>query len=298
MALAQAHEVRDRLRAAHSLAEGQIEIVIIKTTGDSIQDRPLSEAGGKGLFTKELDIALMRDDVDIAVHSAKDLPTLLPDAIAIIGYLPREDVRDAWISQLSRHPRDLAPGAIVGTASLRRGAMVKRLRPDLEIVLLRGNVQTRLAKVAAGEVAATLLALAGLKRLGLEKEASALLDSEDFVPAVGQGAIAITARAGDEATNTFVSPILDKATATALVAERAFLRVLDGSCRTPIGGYARLTGSELAFHGLILRPDGSQACETRLAGPLNEAEALGERAGRELLSRVPPDFFQANFLKG
>jgi hydroxymethylbilane synthase len=252
----------------------------------------LSEAGGKGLFTKELDLALMRGEVDIAVHSAKDLPTLLPDEIAILGYLPREDVRDAWISPRATHPRGLAPGSVVGTASLRRGAMVKRLRPDLSIALLRGNVQTRLAKLAAGEFDATLLALAGLKRLGLQGEATALLGIGEFVPAAGQGAIGITARTGDAAAQAALAPILDETTGYALAAERAFLHVLDGSCKTPIGAFAHLDGGVLQFHAIVLKPDGSQAFEARVSGPPEQAAALGEAAGRDLLARIPADLFQ------
>jgi hydroxymethylbilane synthase len=292
LALAQAYELKDRLARAHNTAGEGIEIVIIKTTGDAILDRALSEAGGKGLFTKELDLALMAGEVAIAVHSAKDLPTLLPEEIAILGYLPREDVRDAWISPRATHPRGLAQGSVVGTASLRRGAMVKRLRPDLNIALLRGNVQTRLAKLAAGEVDATLLAVAGLKRLGLEAEASALLDIEEFVPAAGQGAIGITARTGDAAAAAALAPILHAATGYALAAERAFLHVLDGSCKTPIGAFAHLDGGVLQFHAIVLKPDGSQAFEARVSGPPTQAAALGEAAGRDLLARIPADLFQ------
>ncbi len=252
----------------------------------------MSEAGGKGLFTRELDLALARGEATIAVHSAKDLPTLLPDDIVILGYLPREDVRDAWISPHAPHPLGLSPGSVVGTASLRRGAMVRRLRPDLSVVLLRGNVETRLAKLAAGEVDATLLALAGLKRLGLESQATAVLDPSEFVPAAGQGAIAITARRGDAEAQAAVAPILDAATGVALAAERAFLNVLDGSCKTPIGAYARLDGATLEFHAIVLKPDGSQAFETHAGGPPGEAAALGEAAGRDLLARIPKDLFK------
>ncbi len=292
MALAQAQELRTRLAAAHHIDRDAIEIVIIRTSGDAIQDRPLSEAGGKGLFTKELDIALMRGDVDIAAHSAKDLPTYLPDGIAIAGYLPREDVRDAWISPHASHPLKLPPGAAVGTASLRRGAMVKRLRPDLSIALLRGNVETRLAKLAAGEFEATLLAFAGLRRLGLEERATALLDAAEFVPAAGQGAIAVTARTGDQRAQDALAPILDAATGMALAAERGFLHVLDGSCKTPIGAYARLEASEIVFHGIVLKPDGSGFFETQSRGPSGEAAALGAAAGSDLLARLPPHFFE------
>ncbi|PNG27936.1 hydroxymethylbilane synthase [Methylocella silvestris] len=292
LALAQARELRRRLAAAHGVAEEALDIVVIKTTGDIILDRALSEAGGKGLFTKELDLALMRGEIGIAVHSAKDLPTQLPDEIAILGYLPREDVRDAWISPHAQHPLGLAAGSVVGTASLRRGAIVRRLRPDLNVVLLRGNVETRLAKLAGGEVDATLLALAGLKRLGLEGKASALLNPEEFVPAAGQGAIAITARTGDDSTRALIAPILDQDTGLALAAERAFLAVLDGSCKTPIGAYARLEGGRLIFHALVLKPDGSACFEARVSGEPGEAIALGEGAGRDLISRIPPDLFE------
>ncbi|MGO9674305.1 MAG: hydroxymethylbilane synthase [Methylocella sp.] len=292
LALAQARELKSRLAQAHGDAGEGIEIVIIKTTGDAILDRALSEAGGKGLFTKELDLALMRGEVDIAVHSAKDLPTLLPEEIAILGYLPREDVRDAWISPHAVHPRGLQRGATVGTASLRRAAMVRRLRPDLSVALLRGNVETRLGKVAAGEVDATLLALAGLKRLGLEAKASALLDVEEFTPAPGQGAIAITARAGDAKAQAALAPVLDAATGLALAAERALLHVLDGSCKTPIGAFAHLDGPSLLLRAIVLKPDGSQSFEARVSGPATEAAALGAAAGRDLLARIPADLFE------
>ncbi len=290
MALAQANEVARRLAAIHAAQE--FEIVPVKTTGDTIQDRPLSEAGGKGLFTKELDIALERGEIDIAVHSAKDLPTFLPEAIEIIGYLPREDARDVFISPKAPDPRALPRGAVVGTASPRRGALLKRLRPDLAVTLLRGNVETRLAKLARGEVDATILALAGLNRLGLAHQATKVLDCDDFVPAVGQGAIGITCRRGDAKVVGVVSPIFDRATGIALCCERALLRVLDGSCRTPIGGHAHLEGTTLALHAIVLRPDGTQFFETRMSGHEAQAEALGESAGRDLLARAPKGFVE------
>jgi hydroxymethylbilane synthase len=290
LALAQANAVARQLAAIHAV--GEFEIVPVKTTGDMIQDRPLSEAGGKGLFTKELDIALERGEIDIAVHSAKDLPTFLPEAIEIVGYLPREDARDVFISAKAPDPRALPTGAIVGTASARRGALLKRLRPDLAVTLLRGNVETRLAKLARGDVDATILALAGLNRLGLAHKATKVLDCEDFVPAVGQGAIGVTARCGDAAVMRLLSPILDRATGAALRCERALLRVLDGSCRTPIGGHARLEGATLTLHAIVLRPDGTQFFETRVSGHEDQAEALGESAGRELLARAPKGFLE------
>ena len=290
MALAQARELAGRLEAAHGTAHA-VEIVAIKTSGDTIINLPLSEAGGKGLFTKELDLALLAGNIEVAVHSAKDLPTVLPARIEIAGYLPRADVRDAWISPHAPHPLKLPPGSVVGTASLRRGAMVRRLRPDLRIALLRGNVETRLAKVAKGEVAATLLALAGLKRLGLEAAATAVLDVREFVPAPGQGAIAITVRSGDDGTRAFLAPVLNAATGAALTAERAFLRVLDGSCKTPIGAYACLDAGTVAFHAIVLKPDGSRFFETAASGLLAEAARLGEIAGHDLVTQIPTGFF-------
>jgi hydroxymethylbilane synthase len=293
LALAQAHETQDRLALALGWPIERIPLSLIKTTGDAIQDRPLSEAGGKGLFTRELDIALLEGAIDIAVHSAKDLPTALPEGIAIAGYLPREDVRDAFISRRADHFRDLPDGAVVGSASLRRQAQVRRVRPDLRVGLLRGNVGTRLAKLENGEVDATLLALAGLRRLGLTEHVTAVLDLDDFLPAVGQGAIAIATRTGDERLKTAVAPILDAATGVARAAERAFLTVLDGSCRTPIAGHARLTADGIEFRGLVLRPDGSESREVARRGAAADAAALGREAGLDLRARLPADFLHA-----
>jgi hydroxymethylbilane synthase len=287
LALRQAHEVEDRLAAALGWDKAQLPLSIIKTTGDVIQDRPLSEAGGKGLFTKELDAALLDGAIDLAVHSAKDLPTRLPDRLVIAGYLPREDVRDAFISSVARSLSALPRGAVMGSASLRRQAQVKRARPDIEVTLLRGNVGTRLAKVESGAVAATLLAVAGLKRLGLESHVTAVLDTEEFLPAVGQGAIAIVTRAEDERTRGLVNAILDEATGVALACERAFLTVLDGSCRMPIAGHARADHGAVRFRGLVLRPDGSDSVEVSGAGSAAEAGRIGEDAGRDLKARMP-----------
>ncbi len=287
LALVQARAARARLAEAQGWPEDAIEIVVIRTTGDTIQDRALSEAGGKGLFTKELDAALVGGDIDLAVHSAKDLPTLLPDAIAIAGYLPREDVRDAFVSSRFDSLAALPAGAVVGTASLRRQAQVLRLRPDLRVRLLRGNVETRLRRIDEGAFDATLLALAGLKRLGLAHRATAVLDVVDFLPAVGQGAVAVTARADDVRTGILAAPIFDAATGTAVSCERAFLAVLDGSCRTPIAGHAELRGDVVAFAGLLLTPDGSGAIETRMQGAAGWPARLGEEAGRDVLSRAP-----------
>ena len=293
LALAQAHETQGRLAAALGCDVVQLPLSIIKTTGDAIQDRPLSEAGGKGLFTKELDIALLDGSIDLAVHSAKDLPTALPEGIAIAGFLPREDVRDAFISHRFKSLADLPEGAVVGSASLRRQAQVRRLRPDLQVTLLRGNVQTRLAKLERGEVDATLLAMAGLRRLGLTDHVTTILETDDFLPAVGQGAIAVAIRAEDARVREALAPILDLPTGHALAAERSFLTVLDGSCRTPIAGHARLVGGELEFRGLVLRPDGSDSLEVVRRGAPENAAALGREAGSDLRARMPRDFLKA-----
>jgi hydroxymethylbilane synthase len=287
LALAQTYMVRALLAKAHGVAEEKFTVVVIKTTGDQIQDRPLSESGGKGLFTKELDSALIAGDIDFAVHSSKDLPTHIPSELVIAGYLPREDVRDAWIGRDGLTIDRLPPGAVVGTASLRRAAQVKRRRPDITTTLLRGNVETRLRKVESGEIDATLLALAGLKRLGLADRATALLPLDDFPPAVGQGAIGITARAADAATRAALAPILDPATALSLAAERAFLAALDGSCRTPIAGHAVVSGDELAFHGEVLKADGGATWTARRKGRAIDAALLGADAGNEILLKLP-----------
>jgi hydroxymethylbilane synthase len=289
LALVQARQVQARLAAAHALAPERIAIEIIRTSGDMIRDRPLAEVGGKGLFTKEIEEALLADRIDLAVHSAKDMPTVLPAGLAIVAVLPREDARDVFISRTSRTLQDLPHGVVVGTASLRRQALVKRLRPDLAVVNIRGNVETRLRKLDAGEVAATLLALAGLKRLGLADAATSILSTEEFLPAVGQGIIAIEAREDD--ARTLLAAIDDRDAATALACERAFLAVLDGSCRTPIAGHATLREGALQFRGLIARPDGSEVVETARAGAVADAVALGAAAGAELKQRASADFF-------
>ena len=291
LALWQAREVQARLAAAHGVAPEAIAITVIKTSGDIIQDRPLSEGGGKGLFTKEIEQALSDNRIDLAVHSSKDMPTLLPDGLMLAACLPREDVRDAFISRKAATLAGLPRGAVVGTASLRRQAMVKRLRPDLQVVSFRGNVETRLKKLDDGVVDATLLAFAGLKRLGRADVVTAILEVDTFLPAVGQGAIGIETRADDRRTRDLVAAIGDPDTLTALTTERAFLAVLDGSCRTPIAGHARVAGGTIAFRGLILRPNGSEVHETTRNGAAAEAAALGADAGRELKGRAAPDFF-------
>jgi hydroxymethylbilane synthase len=291
LALAQATMVQAQLAIAHGVAVDAFELKIIRTSGDVIQDRPLSEVGGKGLFTKEIEEALIASEIDLAVHSAKDLPTLLPPGLAIVAALPREDPRDVFISRKAKTLRALADGATVGTASLRRQALVKRLRPDLKVVSFRGNVETRLRKLDEGVVDATLLALAGLRRLGLAEAATAILDTEEFLPAVGQGIVALEARADDTRTREMLDRINSPADAIALAAERAFLTVLDGSCRTPIAGHAKLAAGRVSFRGLIAKPDGSNVFETTREGAATQASALGHDAGRELKERAGAGFF-------
>jgi hydroxymethylbilane synthase len=291
LALAQARLVRAALRAAHGLDDERIVLEVIRTTGDMIRDRPLTDAGGKGLFTKEIEEALVCGTVDLAVHSAKDMPTDLPAGLVIAAALPREDPRDVFISRKSASLRDLPHGAIIGSASLRRQALVKHLRPDLSVVTFRGNVETRLRKLEDGAVDATLLALAGLKRLGLEKQATAVLSVDEFLPAVGQGIIAIEARADDAHTRALLASIDHADTRTALAAERAFLAALDGSCRTPIAGYARIDGGGVSFRGLIARPNGSEVLQCERRGSVAAAAALGLDAGRELKARAGENFF-------
>jgi len=291
LALAQARLVRDALGAAHGLDGERIALEVIRTTGDMIRDRPLTDAGGKGLFTKEIEEALVRGTVDLAVHSAKDMPTELPAGLVIAAALPREDPRDVFISRKSTSLRDLPRGAVIGSASLRRQALVKHLRPDLSVVTFRGNVETRLRKLEEGAVDATLLALAGLKRLGLEKQATAVFSVDEFLPAVGQGIIAIEARADDTHTRALLASIDHAATRTALAVERAFLAVLDGSCRTPIAGYARIDGGGVSFRGLIARPNGSEVLQCERRSSVADAAALGADAGRELKARAGENFF-------
>jgi hydroxymethylbilane synthase len=291
LALVQAREVRNRIAVSAGIDAARIEIKVIRTTGDVVVDRPLADAGGKGLFTKEIEEALLAGSIDLAVHSSKDVPTILPAGLVLAGFPPREDPRDAFISHRAAALHALPRGARVGTSSPRRHALVKKLRPDATVVTLRGNVETRLRKLEAGEVDATLLAVAGLKRLGLLSVATAILDPDYFLPAVGQGAIGIETRADDAETQALVEAINDADTGAALAAERAFLAVLDGSCRTPIGGHATLDGGTLRFRGIIVKPDGSEAFEVRREGRREQAAELGADAGRELRDRASADFF-------
>ena len=293
LALAQAHEVRRRLIEAHGLAAADLEICVIKTSGDRIQDRPLAEVGGKGLFTKEIEEALGNGGIDLAVHSMKDMQTELPAGLSIGAVLEREDVRDAFISLKASTLAELAKGATVGTSSLRREAQVRRLRPDLEIVALRGNVETRLKKLEDGIADATLLACAGLKRLGFGHWITAPIPTAEMLPAVAQGAIGIEIRADDLATAELLAPLNHQPTALCVTAERAFLARLKGSCRTPIAGLAELRQGKLMFRGLILTPDGRQCHETSREGRPEEAILLAEDAAAELLLKAGLDFWKA-----
>lgn len=292
LALTQTGLVRDALATAVPAlaAPGAIEIVAIKTTGDVIQDRPLSEAGGKGLFVKEIEEALLRGRIDAAVHSMKDMPTAQPPGLAISAFLPREDARDVLIAGDLERIDELPQGAIVGTSALRRKALLLHRRPDLRIVTLRGNVDTRLARRADGTVQATILALAGLKRLGRSGVGTAIPEAE-MLPAVGQGAVCIEAREDDARTRGWLAAIDHESTAVCVRAEHAMLVVLDGSCRTPIAGHAILTGGRLHLRGLIARPDGSVVIETERHGSISDAAALGRDAGEELKRRGGPGFF-------
>lgn len=291
LALWQAEDVRERLCAAHGFDSQHVEICVIKTSGDRIQDKALREFGGKGLFTKEIEEGLLEGTVDLAVHSMKDMPTLLPDGLVIGALLAREDVRDAFISPKAATLMDLPEGAVVGTSSLRRQAQVKRRRPDLEVVTYRGNVQTRLRKLEEGVVDATLLALAGLKRLGMADRVTAVIETAEMLPAVAQGAIGVEIRGNDKRMADLLAPLHDENTAIRLAAERAFLARLDGSCRTPIAGLAELDQGSLAFRGEILSPDGRHCHQTSREGSPDDAAALGADAGAELLAKGGPDFF-------
>jgi hydroxymethylbilane synthase len=286
--MAQAHEVRDRLRAAHGLSEDAITITPIKTTGDKVTDRPLSEVGGKGLFTKELEEALLSDDVDIAVHSMKDMQTVLPDGLAIGAVLPREDARDAFISLKHASLDALPAGSTVGTSSLRRKSQLLHARPDLRVIDFRGNVETRLRKLKDGIADATFLAVAGLKRLGLQHCITAPVPLTEMLPAVAQGAIGIEVRARDEATERLVAALNDPVTAAAVTAERAFLARLEGSCRTPIAGHAVLDDGRLWFRGQLLSVDGKQNHEVSRTGAPQDARDLGTAAAEDILSKADP----------
>ncbi|WP_394691448.1 hydroxymethylbilane synthase [Hoeflea sp.] len=293
LALAQAHETRERLMAAHDLPESAFEIVVLSTKGDRITDRPLAEIGGKGLFTEELEEQLSDGRLDLAVHSSKDMPTALPEGLGIVTYLEREDPRDAYISSAAPRLEDLPQNAVVGSSSLRRQALIRRLRPDISVITFRGLVDTRLRKLADGEVDATMLAFAGLKRLGKSAVVTNLMDPESFPPAPGQGAICIEARLGDERIAELLAPIDHSDTHAALNCERGFLGALDGSCRTPIAGHATLENGQVSFYGMILTPDGTTFHDIRVQGPAADAAQLGANAGAEIRARAGSKFFES-----
>jgi hydroxymethylbilane synthase len=288
LALIQAELVRDRLIAAH--ADLTVEIVVISTTGDRIQDRTLAAIGGKGLFTKEIEQALFDGRVDIAVHSAKDMLTEFPAGLVLGPILTREDSRDALISRDGQDFDSLPSGSVVGTASLRRQAQILARRPDLTVIPFRGNVQTRLRKLKDGEADATILAMAGLNRLENTGVVSELLDTNKLLPAVGQGAIALEIREGDIDTLELSRPLNDDVTAAEVMAERAVLAELDGSCRTPIAGLAETKAGFIHLRALVAKPDGSVVHTTERRGQVSDALEMGIDAGQELKSTAGPNF--------
>ncbi|HYS46989.1 MAG TPA: hydroxymethylbilane synthase [Rhizomicrobium sp.] len=298
LALAQSRLVAAMLASENGADLGAFPIETFMTSGDRIQGR-LQEQGGKGLFTRELDEALLDGRIDAAIHSMKDLPTRMPDGVVLAAVPAREDPRDGFIALRAKTLMDLPQGATVGTASLRRQAQTLHLRPDLKVEILRGRVETRLAKIEGGAFDATYLALAGLKRLGLENHVASIVDSEAMPPAPGQGALAITARAGDEKTLAQVAPLNIAEHATTTTAERAFLQALDGSCRTPIAALARIADGKLAFLGEVLTPDGKHCWRRRetvaLDGdPCETARALGAKLGAEIVTEAGP-LYKAHF---
>ncbi|KAB7615565.1 hydroxymethylbilane synthase [Amylibacter sp. SFDW26] len=291
LALAQAYETRARLMAAHDMPEDRFEIVVIKTTGDKIQDRPLGEIGGKGLFTKEIEDALLDGSIDMAVHSMKDMPVEQPAGLTLDCYLPREDVRDAFVSLKYKSIADLPKGAKLGSSSLRRRAQILNRRPDIEVVEFRGNVQTRLRKLEEGIADATFLAMAGLNRLDNSAVAQSAIETDDLLPAVAQGAIGIERHKDNQAIHDMLQAIADTDTKTRLAAERSFLKALDGSCQTPIAGLATLNGDSLTLQGQILRIDGSDEVSGTITGPAKEGLALGQKLAADLLVKSGGNFF-------
>lgn len=291
LALAQAFETRRRLMEAFNLPEDALEIIVIKTTGDRILDRPLKEIGGKGLFTREIEDAMIAGEIDIAVHSMKDMPTIQPQGLALDCYLPREDVRDAFVSEKYASLAQMPAGAVVGTSSLRRRAQLAHVRPDLKIVEFRGNVQTRLQKLADGVADATFLAMAGLNRLGRPEVAKSAIEVTEMLPAVAQGAIGIERRADDVRAALLLAPLQDVPTSNRLMAERAFLAELDGSCETPIAALAILNGSEVWLRGQILKTDGSVAYSGERRGQIAQGAVMGRDLAQELLGQAGDGFF-------
>ncbi len=290
LALAQAHEIKQTLLHHHGLDESHVPIVTIQTTGDRIVDRPLGAIGGKGLFTKEIEVALLSADIDIAVHSAKDMATVLPQGLTI-GCIPaREDPRDVLVCPHAGSLAALAPGARLGTASLRRQAMVRRQRPDIDVGLLRGNVGTRLKRIAQGQFDATILAAAGLKRLQMAHVVTAYLPLRTFVPAVAQGALILEVRTKDTRIQALLEPLNDPHAAATVHAERAFLTRLDGSCRTPIAAHARISDTRLHLHGMLLSPDGQTIYEDRAVGDAADAHEIGQSLGEIIRHRAGETF--------
>lgn len=291
LALAQANETLARLAEAFDLPFEAFTIVVIKTTGDKIIDRPLKEIGGKGLFTREIEADMLAGKIDIAVHSMKDMPTLQPDGLVLDTYLPREDVRDAFISPTAKGLVDLPAGTVVGTSSLRRRAQLMAKRPDLEVVEFRGNLQTRLKKLEDGVAAATFLAMAGLNRLGMSEVPATAIETEVMLPAVAQGAIGIERRTDDANVAEMLSAIHDIPTGQRLAAERAFLQALDGSCETPIAGLAELDGGALSLRGEVLRPDGSDVIGDAVHCPIEDGASAGTEMAQKLLAQAGNNFF-------
>lgn len=285
LALVQAQETKNRLVAAHGLDPADLEIITITTTGDRIKDRPLNEIGGKGLFTKEIEEALFAGDIDLAVHSMKDMPAIVPQGLVFAATLPREDARDALISLTAKSLADLAHGAKLGSSSVRRTAQALRTRPDLEAVQFRGNVETRLRKLADGVASATFLAVAGLNRLGLAHRITAIMELDDMLPAIAQGAIGIEIREGDGKTRNLVAAINHSKTSLAIACERAFLASLDGSCRTPIAGHASINGATLSFRGETLTPDGRNVFTASRSGSIDDAARIGIDAAAEVKAK-------------
>ena len=288
LALYQARLVRRLLSVAQGVDEAEIEIVVITTSGDRLKEAPLSEYGGKGLFTREIETALFEGRIDVGVHSCKDVATVLPDGLVLGAILEREDVRDAFVSLSAPDLGGLARGALFGTSSIRRAAQMLRQRPDLRVIPFRGNVDTRLRKIGDGVAAATLLAVAGLRRLERTDAITAVLDPELFPPAPAQGAIALEIRSTDTRTANLVVGLDHRASALAVRAERAMLHTIEGSCRTPVGVYSRLEGGTLLMRGELLSPDGTAHVSARTEGPPERAEATGADLGARLLALAGP----------
>ena len=291
LALAQAYETRRRLIEALDVTEDSFEIVVISTSGDRILDRPLKEVGGKGLFTKEIEQEMLDAKIDIAVHSMKDMPVEQPDGLMLGCYLPREDVRDAFVSSHFNNVSDLPIGSKVGTSSLRRKAQLKFFRPDLEVVEFRGNVQTRLKKLSDGVASCTFLAMAGLNRLGLADVAQSAINPSEMLPAIAQGAIGIEWREADKKTADILKKIHHEETAQQINAERAFLAELDGSCQTPIAGLATIEGSSLKLTGQVLRTDGSDSISETASSNIEDGPELGRELAQKILAQAGPNFF-------